>query len=358
MSSRLLFLIVCFFAFPIFLGAATPSPGNSLFGPNHYDSIARRMADISFYSDLPYKFTPEVRSQMTKYYYENSKFVPIALARGEHLFPQIEKQFKRLGVPEYLKYVAVIESLLNRKARSKAGAVGIWQFMEGTADDYNLEVNGSVDERKNVYKSTVAAGRFLKKLHKSYGDWFLALAAYNYGPGNINKILARNPNAKTFWDIQHQLPKETKEYVPKFIAVSYFMEYADEYEFPKVRSRKKVVKKAKNTKHGGKALARMKRLRSGEVSSELEIPVLLRLYPIPVANTLLDLFEDEQPIPYDNEEYILAADLEAIIEGAYDIDSDFPSDPYSKNPTDLFDVEAVLGNHKAIASLGIPRFIS
>lgn len=332
-----------------------PNPSNTgLFSPSQYDNIARRMADISFESDLPYVFNNDVKRQMSQYYYENAKFVPIALARGKHLFPQIEKQLTRIGIPEELKYVAVIESMLNQKARSKAGAVGLWQLMTSTANDFNLKMSGNVDERKDVYKSTRAAGIFLKRLYKKYGDWFLALAAYNYGPGNINKVLKRHPEAKTFWDIQQYLPKETREYVPKFIAISYFMEYADDYSIQAYsRKRRAKVANARKAKRKAKQLAKMN-VRSGqEVASEIaDPPYFIRRFPIPVSNAI-----NEVPDPSEeNNLFFLIAELDAIRKSSsYDEDSDTPSDPLNPNDSDNFDVEALRSVRRELpnqASLG------
>lgn len=328
-----------------------PAP---LFGPNQYDNIARNMADISFFSDLPYVFKPSVKSQMAQYYYNNPKFVPIALSRGKRIFPEIEKQFKRIGIPEELKYVAVLESLLNSTARSKAGAVGLWQLMESTARDFNLHMGRHIDERKDVYKSTRAAGKFLKRLYVKYGDWFLALAAYNYGPGNINKILKRNPNATTFWDIQHLLPKETREYVPKFIAISYFMEFADDYNIqPITRSKAKAKKrKAVVAKRRVRSVAKLHAIPSGQVSSEIEeVPYCIRLFPIAVCHSLMNAEKEEQSPFDDSGLYLLSADLEAILKGSCEEESDGSVDPLEVNSCHDLDLESVLGIRKELTGL-------
>lgn len=127
------------------------------------------------------------------------------------------------GLPRELKYLAVIESKLKSNAVSRAGAVGPWQFMRGTAITMGLKINKSVDERTNYVKSTHAAARYLKDLYKIYGDWLLVIAAYNAGPGNVQKAIARS-GSRNFWDLQYHLPAETRKHVKKFIGTHYVFE--------------------------------------------------------------------------------------------------------------------------------------
>lgn len=127
------------------------------------------------------------------------------------------------GLPRELKYLAVIESKLKSNAVSHAGAVGPWQFMRGTAIKLGLKVNKSVDERTNYVKSTHAAAKYLKDLYKIYGDWLLVIAAYNAGPGNVQKAIARS-GSRNFWDLQYHLPAETRKHVKKFIGTHYVFE--------------------------------------------------------------------------------------------------------------------------------------
>lgn len=127
------------------------------------------------------------------------------------------------GLPRELKYLAVIESKLKSNAVSHAGAVGPWQFMRGTAIRLGLKVNKSVDERTNYVKSTHAAAKYLKDLYKIYGDWLLVIAAYNAGPGNVQKAIARS-GSRNFWDLQYHLPAETRKHVKKFIGTHYVFE--------------------------------------------------------------------------------------------------------------------------------------
>jgi membrane-bound lytic murein transglycosylase D len=141
------------------------------------------------------------------------------MSRAETYFPMIERILAEENVPDELKYLAMVESGLNPRARSWASAVGMWQFMAPTGREYGLHVNAWVDDRMNPEKATRAAARYLRDLHAQFGDWHLALAAYNCGPGNVRRAQRRSGKT-TFWDIYDHLPRETRNYVPMFIATS------------------------------------------------------------------------------------------------------------------------------------------
>ena len=147
----------------------------------------------------------------------------------ERYFPMFEQTLDRFGVPEEVKYLTIVESALNPQATSRAGAAGLWQFMYGTGKLYDLEVNSVLDERRDAEKSTVAAARFLKDLHDIFGDWTLAMAAYNCGPGNVKKAIARSGGKTGFWEIYNNLPRETRGYIPAYIAAAYVMTYYEEH---------------------------------------------------------------------------------------------------------------------------------
>jgi membrane-bound lytic murein transglycosylase D len=148
--------------------------------------------------------------------------------KAEYYFPIFEDILSRYDLPYELCYLPVIESALNPQARSHMGAVGLWQFMPSTGKKYGLEVNSLVDERMDPIRSTEAACRFLKALYGIFGDWNLVIAAYNCGPGNVNKAIKRANKGTDYWAIYNYLPRETRGYVPAFIAVNYAMEYATE----------------------------------------------------------------------------------------------------------------------------------
>lgn len=144
-------------------------------------------------------------------------------------FPLFEQELDKRDMPLELKYLPVVESALNPHARSRVGATGMWQFMLGTAKMYGLKVNSFVDERKDPYKSTVAALDYLEASKEEFGDWLLAIASYNCGPGNVRKAILRSGGKRNFWEIRKYLPRETRGYVPAFIAAAYVFEYASEH---------------------------------------------------------------------------------------------------------------------------------
>ena len=166
------------------------------------------------------KYTPVVKVYLKNYITRYPKYTQKLLGRKTLYFPYIEKLLAENNLPEDLKYLPVVESGLIPNARSVVGATGLWQFMSGTAKMSGLTINQHVDERRNPIKSTEAAIRHLKKLYGIYEDWSLVLAAYNSGPGNVNKAIKR-ANSRDFWAIRPYLPKETREYVPAFIAATY-----------------------------------------------------------------------------------------------------------------------------------------
>lgn len=150
-------------------------------------------------------------------------------------FPIFEETLDKYNMPLELKYLAIVESALNPKAKSRVGATGLWQFMYETGKMYDLNTTSYYDERSDVYKSTDAACRYLKDLHAMYNNWDLALAAYNCGPGNVNKAIRRSGGKTDFWEIMAFLPRETSGYVPAFMAVNYVMTYAAEHNIQAVK---------------------------------------------------------------------------------------------------------------------------
>ena len=186
----------------------------------------RRLADMASPMHLPYNYI--VRNFINQYL--SGRWSPLrnVLALSKYYFPIIEEELHAVGLPLELRYLPIIESNLSIRATSRMGAVGLWQFMPTTGKNLGLEINSLVDERCDVLKSTRAACKFLAYLYKVYGDWTLAIAAYNCGPGNVNRAIARAGAAcKTFWDIYDFLPRETRGYVPKFIAAAYAYTYHD-----------------------------------------------------------------------------------------------------------------------------------
>ena len=163
------------------------------------------------------------------------------LGAGNFYVPIFEEALDYYGLPLELKYLPVIESALDPTAVSPVGAAGLWQFMISTAKRYNLEINSVVDERCDPIKSSYAAAHFLSDLYKIYGDWNLVIAAYNCGPGNVNKAIRRAGGIKDYWAIYPYLPKETRGYVPAFIAANYIMNYYCEHNICPMRTKLPVV---------------------------------------------------------------------------------------------------------------------
>ena len=155
--------------------------------------------------------------------------VSYMLGASNFYMPIFEEALETYGLPLELKYLPVIESALNPKAVSRVGATGLWQFMLATGKRYGLEVNTLVDERRDPIKASYAAANYLSDLYKVFGDWNLVIAAYNCGPDQINKAIHRSKGSKDYWQIYPYLPKETRGYVPAFIAANYIMTYYCEH---------------------------------------------------------------------------------------------------------------------------------
>lgn len=187
--------------------------------------ICKRIAAMNELST--YKFDCNaITLQAIRGFMNRRSFVSICLGRSKMYFGLYEKYLEKYDLPHNLKYLSVIESALNPTVRSRAGALGLWQFMYGTGKMYGLQSNSYFDERMDPEKSTEAAVRYLKKLYDIYADWNLALAAYNAGPGNVNRAIRRSGGKVSYWAIRNYLPRETQQYVPRFIAATYTFVYA------------------------------------------------------------------------------------------------------------------------------------
>ena len=180
-------------------------------------------------SVIELSFNRHVRNFINLYTTRRREQVGVMLGLSEYYFPIFEEIFSYYDLPTELKYCSIIESALNPRAVSRAGATGIWQFMYGTGRMYDLTINSFVDERRDPVSSTYAAARFMKNLYDVYGDWTLTIAAYNCGPGNVNKAIRRSGGKRDYWDIYYYLPRETRGYVPAYIAAAYTMNYYSEH---------------------------------------------------------------------------------------------------------------------------------
>lgn len=197
---------------------------NPTFTTEEYQERLRRLPVVM---EMPYNSV--VQKFIDQYSGRLRRTVSYALGAGNFYIPIFEEALDYYGLPLELKYLPVIESALEPKAKSSAGAVGLWQFMLATGKRYDLKVNSLIDERQDPYKSSWAAARYLRDLYKIYRDWNLVIAAYNCGPTNVNKAIHRADGVRDYWTIYPYLPSETRGYVPAFIAANYIMNYYCEH---------------------------------------------------------------------------------------------------------------------------------
>ena len=193
---------------------------NPVYEPDVYKERLSRLPTII---EMPYNSI--VQAFIDRYTGDLRRSVAYMLGAQNFYMPVFEEALDAYGLPLELKYLPVIESALNPKIRSKAGAVGLWQFMMSTAKRYNLTINSLVDERRDIVKSSYAAAHYMSDLYKIYKDWNLVIAAYNCGTDKINKAIRRSHGERDYWRIYPRLPQETRGYVPAFIAANYVMNY-------------------------------------------------------------------------------------------------------------------------------------
>lgn len=204
--------------------------------PEYPDSVyAARIAALNLESPIELTYNKEVKAYIDLYAVKKRKLTAKFLGLSELYFPMFEEALANYDIPLEMKYLAIVESALNPEAGSKAGAKGLWQFMYGTGKVYGLKVTSMVDDRFDPYKSTIAACEHFQDLYAIYGDWSLVLAAYNSGAGNVNRAIRRAGGTKNYWAIWPFLPRETRGYVPAFIAVNYVMNYAPEHNIYPMR---------------------------------------------------------------------------------------------------------------------------
>ena len=198
------------------------------YAPDFQDSIIQKRID-ELNPEIKIVLNKEVRRFIDYFTLERRDYMRLMLQRQSAYFPIFEECLAKDSIPDQLKYLTIVESGINPNALSPAGALGLWQFMPSTGRMFGLNGDWYIDERCDPWKSSVAAAKYLKQLHKTFDDWELALAAYNCGPGNVRRAIRRSGGKETFWEIYNYLPRETRSYVPQFMAVSYAMNYADEH---------------------------------------------------------------------------------------------------------------------------------
>ncbi len=201
--------------------------------------ILDRLSRLPVSIEMPFN---SVVGNSIRFYAKRRQLVENMLGLSIYYMPIFEEALERHGLPNELRYLPVIESALVPTAVSPVGAAGLWQFMPGTGKDLGLEINSLIDQRRDPYLASEAGAKFLKQLYSNYNDWSLAIAAYNCGPGNVNKALRRAGDGKhDFWDIYPFLPAETRGYVPAFIAANYIMNYYKEHDISPALARKPLI---------------------------------------------------------------------------------------------------------------------
>ena len=193
------------------------------------DLMKTRLASLNEKTPFNLAFNPALEKVINGYLRYRKKYYPALMAKAKYYFPMFEQYLDQYDIPLEMKYLAIVESALRPKIRSRVGASGLWQFMYGTGKQFDLKVSSYVDERYDPVKSTIAACKYLSQLYRIFGDWDLALAAYNSGPGNVTKAIKRSGGFKNYWNIRPYLPTETAGYVPAFYATMYIFEYANEH---------------------------------------------------------------------------------------------------------------------------------
>ena len=195
------------------------------------DTLKKRLAVLDAKTPFNIGYNPSLESVIKGYLKNRKQSTETLLSRSHYYFPMFEAVLDKHNLPLELKYLAVVESALKPRAKSRVGATGLWQFMFATGKQYGLEVSSYVDERCDPLRSTNAAAEYLAALYKIFGDWDLALAAYNSGPGNVTKAIRRSGGYQNYWNIRPFLPRETAGYLPAFLATLYLFEYADAHGF-------------------------------------------------------------------------------------------------------------------------------
>lgn len=193
--------------------------------------LKQRLEELNARTPFNVEYNPSLESVIKSYLKNRRRTMDRLMALSDYYFPMFEEQLDRYGLPLEMKYLAIVESALDPRAKSRVGATGLWQFMYSTGKLFGLEVSSYVDERSDPILATEAACKYLKSLEASLGDWDLALAAYNSGPGNVSKALRRAGGHTNYWNIRHHLPRETAGYVPAFLATMYIFEFAEEHGF-------------------------------------------------------------------------------------------------------------------------------
>lgn len=192
-----------------------------------YNEVKKRVDAMPV--ELSFELNETIYAFIDYFTVRNREYSRMVLGRKNIYFPLFEETLEKHQMPEDIKYLAIIESGLNPRAKSRVGAMGLWQFMPATGGEYKLYVNNHIDDRMDPELATEAAAKYLKALYRMFGDWEVALAAYNCGPGNVRKAIRRSGGKRSFWGIYDHLPRETRSYIPQFQAIMYVFHYAEQH---------------------------------------------------------------------------------------------------------------------------------
>ena len=193
------------------------------------DTLKKRLKELNAKTPFNIEYNPSLENVIKNYLKNRKQSLERLMALSEYYFPMFERELDNYDIPLEVKYLAIVESALKPRAKSRVGATGLWQFMFATGKQFGLDVSSYVDERSDPIKSTEAASKYLASLYKIFGDWDLVLAAYNSGPGNVTKAIRRSGGYQNYWNIRPHLPRETAGYLPAFLATMYIFEYAKEH---------------------------------------------------------------------------------------------------------------------------------
>ena len=195
------------------------------------DTLIARLERLNARTPFNIEYNPLLENVIKSYLKRNKKGMERLMALSTYYFPLFEQKLDKHNIPLEIKYLAIVESALNPRARSRVGATGLWQFMYATGKMHGLEISSYVDERMDPVMATEAAAKYLSTLYRVFEDWDLVLASYNSGPGNVSKAIRRSGGSTDYWDLRSYLPRETAGYVPAFLATLYIFEYAEEHGF-------------------------------------------------------------------------------------------------------------------------------
>ncbi|WP_084817575.1 LysM peptidoglycan-binding domain-containing protein [Formosa agariphila] len=199
------------------------------------DTLKKRLLELDAKTPFNVAYNPALESVIKSYLKRRRNSMQKLMTLSEYYFPMFERELDNYNIPLEIKYLSIVESALKPRAKSRVGATGLWQFMYTTGKYYGLDVSSYVDDRSDPLKSTEAAAKYLSKLYSMFGDWDLALAAYNSGPGNVTKAIRRSGGYENYWNIRNYLPRETAGYLPAFLATMYIFENAEELGFSKLK---------------------------------------------------------------------------------------------------------------------------